>query len=291
MIEGINKECQELKDKYPFLFGDEFERKVRKEYGESDNPIPTLQNLHVEVNQEGQIVKDLLGMYVKLEDFAIKERDMNKPLNYLFEAKALNDMGFFEFYKKGIVSPPAGRISAFFQRLEKGYQTLMRLEEDTEMVNGKKVSKYRSLIYAFPSIEKIHTHILDRINAKEPICHLIIARELDTIGVISPSISEKDQRDALMCFLYNDAFLYNMYFNMKWGWTSRTAFRKRINEAVDYIIDDYIPLIRKSGERFTKFHLQKVKDEIAKYEAKKAKKGERKLKVLSKKEKKFKGGK
>ena len=291
MIEGINKECSELKAKYPFLFGQEFEMKVRKEYGESDNPIPELKNLQVEVNKEGQIVKDPLGLYVKLEDFAIKEREFNKPLNYLFEAKALNDRGFFDFYDKKVVTPPDGRISQFFKRLEKGRDTLRKLEEDTEEVDGQKVSKYRSLLYLFPSIEKIHTHILDRINAKEPTCHLVIARELDTVGVIDPRIDEDGQRTALMYFLYNDVFLDNMYFNLKWGWPSRTAFRQRIKEVVDYIINEFVPLLKKSGERFTKFHLQKVKDEIERYEAKKAKKSERKLKVVSKKAKKFKGGK
>ena len=288
MIEGINKECAELKEKYPFLFGQEFERKVRKEYGESDNPIPELQSLQVEVNKEGQIVKDPLGLYVKLEDFAIKEKELNKPLNYLFEAKALNDRGFFDFYDKKVVTPPNGRISQFFKRLEKGYRTLRTLEDDTEDIGGERVSKHRALLYLFPSIEKIHTHILDRINAKEPTCHLVIARELDTIGVISPIVPDREQIDTIMYFLYNDVFLDNMYFNLKWGWPSKTEFRKRIKETVDYIVEYYIPLLRKSGERFTKFHLQKVKDEIAKYEAKKAKKGERKLKVVSKKQKKFK---
>ena len=206
MIESTNKEAKELRKKYPFLFGQEFDNKIRKEYGNSDNVIPTLKAMQVKVDKQGNVVGDDLGTYSQLEDFALQEKKKDKPMNYLFEAKKLLDAGFFKMLDMNVVSSDNVQVNGFFKRLRSARIAVETLQNETVVVNGQTISKHQHLLTSFPTINIIHTHIYNRIITKTNPRYLLLCRELDALGIIDPLAERKAIEERVGYFLCNDLY-------------------------------------------------------------------------------------
>ena len=289
MIESINKKAKELRKEYQFLFGKEFDDRLRKEYGNSDKVIPELKAMQVKVNQAGEVVGDDLGTYVQLEDFALQENKKDKPLNYLFEAKRLKQAGFFNMVDMGVVHPAKDKkVIGFFKRLDDARRDLDDLENDTETTNGQTICKNQHLLSSFPTISLIHTHLLTRIIYKCKPKYMLLCRELDALGIINPLAPPEDIHKRVEHFLCNPLYLKHTHFNLRWGWPTKTEFKKSLKEVVRFVTSDYIPLVLESLNRFGEFELAEVEKEIAKYRVKKEikkkvkekRKSKRKLKAV-----------
>ena len=263
------EKAKELMKKYPKFFGERFIDKVRAKYGKSGKTIPLLSFFQWNLIQ-----------YTALEEFAIKEHDAPRPLNYLLIAR---NMAIPPRTKEGGVGPSfweafqdqyvglsdLPHMRAFMVRLRSAKKDL------DEMMKDKAFNGHENLLTVLPAIDDIYSHTFERVKAGVPVCSQLICEIAVKEHLVSPF--SPSNRTALEYYLLNDYTLKNMHFSLPSiksksflfkgvakssdVWRQK-EFKGEIRRAIDYTADVYIPLVEKSSKNMAEFHEKEVIERI-----------------------------
>ena len=272
------EKAKELMKKHPKFFGEKFIDKVREKYRKSGKTIPLLSFFEYNLVQ-----------YTEIEEYAVKEHDAPRPLNYLLVARNLAipqrtsggavGPSFWDTFKEQytqIDSLP--HMKPFMARLRRAKGDL------DQMVKDRAFGGHERLLMALPAIDDIYTHTFERVGIGVPVCSQLICEIVVREQLVSPFSTSN--RTALEYFLLNDYVLKNMNFSLNPIKMSRTtgrikrgllalkpisrvsdvwninSFKAEIRRAIDYTVDVYIPLVEQSSKNMASFHEKEVIERV-----------------------------
>ena len=268
------EKAKELMKKYPKFFGEKFLDKVRGKYAKEGKTIPLLSFFEWNLIQ-----------YTALEEFALKEYDAPRPLNYLLIARNMmippvgknGGIGpsFWDSFKEQYVDlGTLPHMKPFMGRLVKAKGDLDEMMKDAAF-NG-----HEKLLDSLPAIDDMYSHVIERIVYGVPVCSQLICEMCVREHLVSPF--SPSNRTALEYYLLNDYVLRNMNFSLPTLRIPKTVgkfrggiqalkniartpsifnlklFRGEMRRAIDYTVGTYIPLVEKSANNMAEFHEEEV---------------------------------